>query len=69
MRLCFHERAWEDCLYWQGVDRKVLRRINELIRDTLREPFAGIGKPEPLKHQLAGARSRHRPGAPAGLHG
>ena len=58
MRLCFHERAWEDYLYWQRVDRKMLRRINELIRDTLREPFAGIGKPEPLKHQLAGAWSR-----------
>jgi toxin YoeB len=58
MRLCLQERAWEDYLYWQRVDRKVLRRLNELIRDTLREPFAGIGKPEPLKHQLAGAWSR-----------
>lgn len=58
MRLCFQERAWEDYLYWQRVDRKILRRLNELIRDTLREPFAGIGKPEPLKHQLAGAWSR-----------
>ena len=50
--------AWEDYLYWQRVDRKMLRLVNELIRDTLREPFAGIGKPEPLKHQLAGAWSR-----------
>lgn len=58
MRLCFHPRAWEDYLHWQQTDRKLLRRINELIRDTLRHPFEGLGKPEPLRHELAGAWSR-----------
>lgn len=58
MRLCFHERAWEDYLYWQQADRRTLKRINELIRDTLRHPFEGVGKPEPLRHELAGAWSR-----------
>lgn len=58
MRLLFHERAWEDYLYWQRTDPKRLRRLNELLRDTMRQPFAGLGKPEPLKHQLAGAWSR-----------
>ena len=58
MRLCFHAHAWEDYLYWQATDRKKLRRINELIRDVLRHPLEGLGKPEPLKHELAGAWSR-----------
>lgn len=50
--------AWEDYEYWQGQDRKTLRRINNLIKDCLREPFAGIGKPEPLKENLSGLWSR-----------
>ncbi|EGV16550.1 Txe/YoeB family addiction module toxin [Thiocapsa marina] len=58
MRLVFSERAWEDYLYWQGADRKILLRINRLIGDIQRAPFAGLGKPEPLKHGLAGYWSR-----------
>lgn len=51
--------GWEDYLYWQTQDRKTLKRINLLIEDVLRgDPFEGIGKPEPLKHALAGAWSR-----------
>jgi toxin YoeB len=58
VRLIFAELAWEDYLYWQQQDRKMLERINKLIRETQREPFAGVGKPEPLKHALAGFWSR-----------
>lgn len=58
MKLLFAEHAWEDYLYWQQHDRKTLRRINELIRAIQREPFEGIGKPEPLRHSLAGYWSR-----------
>jgi len=50
--------GWEDYLYWQEHDRKALKRINEIIRDTLRTPFTGIGKPEPLKGNYAGWWSR-----------
>lgn len=50
--------AWEDYLYWQGQDRKTLKRINALIRDTVRSPFSGIGKPETLKETLSGFWSR-----------
>ena len=50
--------AWDDYEYWQGQDRKTLKRINNLIKDCLREPFAGIGKPEPLKENLSGLWSR-----------
>ena len=50
--------AWEDYLYWQEHDKKLLLRINELIKDTLRSPFKGIGKPEPLKGNLSGLWSR-----------
>jgi toxin YoeB len=56
--LIFADEAWEDCLYWQQQDKRVLKRINELIAAARREPFAGIGKPEPLKHALAGYWSR-----------
>jgi toxin YoeB len=56
--ICFRERAWADYLYWQEHDKKRLRRINALIRDIQRSPFEGLGKPEPLKHQLAGMWSR-----------
>ena len=50
--------AWEDYLYWQGQDRKTLKRINLLIRNAARDPFSGIGKPEPLKENLSGFWSR-----------
>jgi toxin YoeB len=58
VKLVFSERAWEDYLFWQTADRKLLTRINTLIREIQREPFTGIGKPEPLKHALAGYWSR-----------
>lgn len=58
MRLVFAEKAWEDYLYWQRTDKKILKRINALIKDIAREPFEGIGKPEPLKHALSGYWSR-----------
>ena len=58
-RLVWAAEAWEDYLYWQTQDRRVLTRINLLIDDILRDdPFAGIGKPEALKHALSGAWSR-----------
>lgn len=50
--------AWDDYVYWQGQDRKTLKRINQLIKDTQRSPFEGIGKPEPLKENLTGFWSR-----------
>ena len=50
--------AWEDYTYWQGQDKKILKRINSLLKETLREPFDGIGKPEPLKETLSGFWSR-----------
>jgi toxin YoeB len=56
--ISFHALAWEDYLYWQRADRTKVKRINALIRDILRDPFAGLGKPEPLKHALAGFWSR-----------
>ena len=58
MKLTFSAKAWEEYLYWQKTDKAILKRINILIRDTQREPFAGIGKPEPLKHGLSGYWSR-----------
>ena len=58
MKLVFAEKAWEDYLYWQKTDKKILNRINSLIKDIQREPFEGIGKPEPLKHALSGYWSR-----------
>lgn len=58
MRLLWEESAWEDYLDWQKQDKKTLKRINMLIKDTLREPFEGIGKPEPLKDNLSGYWSR-----------
>ena len=57
-KLTFSDEAWEDYLYWQDTDRSMLRRINQLIKDVRRSPYEGIGKPEPLKHQLAGWWSR-----------
>ena len=58
MKLVFAGNAWEDYLYWQKTDKKILKRINLLIKDITREPFEGIGKPEPLKHALSGYWSR-----------
>jgi toxin YoeB len=58
MKKLFADQAWEDYLYWQINDRKIVKRINELIKDTERSPYEGIGKPEPLKHSLAGFWSR-----------
>ena len=58
MKLIFAERAWEDYLYWQETDRRLVVRINQLIREIQREPFSGIGKPEPLRHAFQGYWSR-----------
>ncbi|WP_198806076.1 Txe/YoeB family addiction module toxin [Leptolyngbya sp. BL0902] len=58
MKIIFAEAAWEDYLYWQKTDKKMLQRINELIKTAIRTPFEGIGKPEPLKHGLKGYWSR-----------
>lgn len=57
-RLVWTAAAWEDYLWWQGQDRKTLKRINLLIGDALRQPFEGIGKPEPLRENLSGFWSR-----------
>ena len=58
MKLTFSAKAWEEYLYWRKTDKAILKRINTLIRDIQREPFSGIGKPEPLKHGLSGYWSR-----------
>ena len=57
-KLVFHQNAWEDYLYWQKTDKKILKRINLLIKSIMRNPESGIGKPEALKHALAGWWSR-----------
>ncbi|AXF22957.1 Txe/YoeB family addiction module toxin [Burkholderia pyrrocinia] len=57
-RALFTSDAWDDYVYWQGQDRKTLKRINQLIREAQRTPFEGIGKPEPLKANLSGFWSR-----------
>lgn len=56
--LAWTDEAWNDYVYWQGQDRKTLKRINQLIKETQRDPFEGIGKPEPLKESLSGFWSR-----------
>ncbi len=58
MRLTWSLNAWEDYLYWQQIDKKLLKRINKLIKDIMRNPFDGIGDPEPLKHSWSGYWSR-----------
>jgi toxin YoeB len=58
VRLVFTPNGWEDYVHWQAADRATLKRINRLIEDVVRDPFSGIGKPEPLRHALAGAWSR-----------
>ncbi len=57
-RIAWTQAAWDDYEYWQGQDRKTLKRIDILIKDCLREPFAGTGKPESLKENLSGLWSR-----------
>ena len=57
-KLAWTDAAWSDYLYWQGQDKKTLKRINKLIAETIKEPFVGIGKPEPLRENLAGFWSR-----------
>jgi toxin YoeB len=58
MELTWNKRGWDDYLYWQKTDKQILKRINELSKDCLREPFDGIGKPEPLKDNYRGYWSR-----------
>ncbi|KGM29802.1 MULTISPECIES: Txe/YoeB family addiction module toxin [Photorhabdus] len=58
MILSWAEMAWEDYLYWQQTDKKVLKRVNTLIKDIKRQPFDGLGDPEPLKHNWSGYWSR-----------
>jgi toxin YoeB len=58
VKLIFSEHAREDYLYWQRTDRKILERINKLIKEIQRSPFEGTGKPEPLRHGLSGYWSR-----------
>ena len=58
MKLTVSDEAWEDYQYWQKQDRKMVERINKLIKEVQRDPFAGVGKPEPLKHALSGFWSR-----------
>ena len=60
MELVWQTHAWEDYLYWQQTDKKVLERINDLIKDTLRNPYKGIGKPEPLKGPYSGCWCRRQ---------
>ena len=58
MTIVFSEDAWKDYLFWQKTDKKTLQRINDLIKDCLRHPFQGIGKPESLKFDMSGYWSR-----------
>ena len=58
MKLIFADEPWEDYLHWQKQDKKIVERINKPIAEVIRDPFAGVRKPEPLKHALAGYWSR-----------
>lgn len=58
MKTVFSDRGWEDYLHWQAADTKTLKRVNDLIKECKRDPFKGIGKPEPLKGDLKGWWSR-----------
>ena len=58
MKIIFLDQAWEDYLYWQSTDKAMLKKVNSLIKEIERMPFEGSGKPEPLKHNLAGMWSR-----------
>ena len=57
-RVTFTPEAWEEYLYWQSHDKQILKKVNQLLKDSQREPFSGIGKPEPLKNDLSGSWSR-----------
>ena len=58
MKLIWSEQAWDDYLYWQEADKRMVKKLNELIKETRRTPLEGKGKPEPLRHNLAGFWSR-----------
>jgi len=58
VKIIFSTQSWEDYLYWQRTDKRILKRINGLIKDIRREPYKGKGKPEPLRHALSGYWSR-----------
>jgi toxin YoeB len=58
MKYVFVDESWEDYLYWQKTDKKMLSKINDLLKEISRTPFSGIGKPEPLKHKYKGYWSR-----------
>ena len=58
MNLLFTDEGWEDYIYWQQYDKKLLKKINSLLKEIKRTPYEGTGKPEPLKHELQGAWSR-----------
>ncbi|MFK5881018.1 MAG: Txe/YoeB family addiction module toxin [Sulfurospirillum sp.] len=58
MRLIWSDRSWDEYVDWQNKDKKVLKKINSLLKDIKRDPYEGIGKPEPLKYELAGCWSR-----------
>jgi len=58
LKLLWTDQGWDDYTYWQGADLKILKRVNEVIRDARRNPFQGIGKPEPLRGDLSGWWSR-----------
>lgn len=58
MRICWSETAWDDYIWWQSNDKRTVKRINRLLKEMQRDPFKGIGKPEPLKWNLSGAWSR-----------
>ena len=57
-RVTFTPEAWEEYLYWQSHDKQILKKVNQLLKDSQRDPFSGIGKPEPLKNDLSGSWSR-----------
>jgi len=58
MKLIWSDRSWDEYVNWQNQDRKILKKINGLIKDIKRDPYCGVGKPEPLKYELSGCWSR-----------
>ena len=58
MNLLFFSKAWDDYLYWQATDKKIVKKINDLLKDISRNSYEGIGKPEPLKHAYSGYWAR-----------
>jgi len=58
MKYIFVDESWEDYQYWQNTDKKILKRINKLLKDISRNPYSGLGKPEPLKYKYKGFWSR-----------